>query len=76
MVRVRRVRQAVYLGLREDKSASEVVRDPADLRGEESWSATSTAGNAVAAKRGPVVAVPPRRNRPNIRHLRGRAATS
>ncbi len=55
-----RVRQAAYLGLREDKAASEVVREPADPEAERK-TIRPPAGDPQAAKRGPVVAVPPRR---------------
>ena len=57
-----RVRQAAYLGLREDKSASEVVREPADPEAERKTlhpRAPVDGGN----KR-PVIAVPPRRDAP------------
>jgi bifunctional non-homologous end joining protein LigD len=56
------VRHAVYLGQREDKSASEVVREPADPKAERKMVSTRQAsGAAGTAKRGPV-AVPPRRS--------------
>ena len=55
-----RVRQAVYLGLREDKAAAEVVRDPADPEAERK-TIRPPPGDPQAARRGPVVAVPPRR---------------
>jgi len=55
-----RVRQAVYLGLREDKDAKEVVRDPADPEVERK-AVQPQPGDATARKRGPVIAVPPRR---------------
>ena len=55
-----RVRQAAYLGLREDKTASEVVREPADPEAERK-TVRPPPGDPQAAKRGPVVAVPPRR---------------
>lgn len=55
-----RVRQASYLGLREDKSASEVVRDPADPESERKTLHPGP-GDPTARSRGPVVAVPPRR---------------
>ncbi len=58
-----RVRHAVYLGQREDKSASEVVREPADPKAERKMvSPRQASGAAGTAKRGPVVAVPPRRS--------------
>jgi bifunctional non-homologous end joining protein LigD len=57
-----RVRHAVYLGLREDKSAPEVVRETANPDAERKMvSPRQPSGNAVSRKRGPVVAVPPRR---------------
>ncbi len=55
-----RVRQAVYLGLREDKDAKDVVRDPADAEAERK-AVQPAAGDPMARKRGPVLAVPPRR---------------
>jgi bifunctional non-homologous end joining protein LigD len=55
-----RVRQAVYLGLREDKDAKEVVRDPADPEAERK-AVRPQPGDPKARKRGPVIAVPPRR---------------
>ncbi len=58
-----RVRHAVYLGQREDKSAAEVVRDPADPEVERIMvSPRQARQDASASKRGPVVAVPPRRD--------------
>jgi bifunctional non-homologous end joining protein LigD len=56
-----RVRHAAYLGLREDKTAAEVVREPADPESERK-AVRPRPGDAMAAKRGPVVAVPPRRS--------------
>ena len=57
-----RVRHAVYLGLREDKPASEVVREPADPEVERKMvNPRQASGDASATKRGQVVAVPPRR---------------
>ena len=56
-----RVRHAAYLGLREDKTAAEVVREPADPESERK-AVRPRPGDATAAQRGPVVAVPPRRN--------------
>lgn len=56
-----RVRQASYLGLREDKAATEVVREPADPEAERK-SVRPQPGDPTAKKRGPVVAVPPRRD--------------
>jgi bifunctional non-homologous end joining protein LigD len=55
-----RVRQAAYLGLREDKPAKEVVREPADPEAERK-PIHPAPGDASARRRGPVVAVPPRR---------------
>lgn len=57
-----RVRQAVYLGLREDKAASEVVREPADPKAERETVHPSAPVNG--GKRRPVIAVPPRRDAP------------
>jgi bifunctional non-homologous end joining protein LigD len=56
-----RVRQAAYLGLREDKTAAEVVREPANPEAERK-SVRPHPGDATATRRAPVVAVPPRRN--------------
>jgi bifunctional non-homologous end joining protein LigD len=57
------VRHAVYLGQREDKSASEVVREPADPKAERKMvSPRQASGAAGTAKRGPAVAVPPSRS--------------
>ena len=53
-----RVRQAVYLGLREDKAATEVVREPADPEAERK--SIKPRAPADGEKRGPTVAVPPR----------------
>ena len=48
-----RVRHAVYLGLREDKSASEVVREPADPKAERRMASPRQApGAATMPKRG------------------------
>jgi bifunctional non-homologous end joining protein LigD len=55
-----RVRHASYLGLREDKEAAEVVREPADPEAERK-PLKPAPGDAEAGGRGPVVAVPPRR---------------
>lgn len=52
-----RVRHAVYLGLREDKSADEVVRDVADPEAEHK---PVTPRQAAGPKRGPRIAVPPK----------------
>jgi bifunctional non-homologous end joining protein LigD len=57
-----RVRQAVYLGLREDKVATEVVREPADPEAERK--SIKPRAQADAGKRGPTVAVPPRKTGP------------
>ena len=54
-----RVRHAVYLGLREDKAATEVVREPADPEAERKPIKPRAAGRRGEAW--PVVAVPPRR---------------
>ena len=56
-----RVRQAAYLGLREDKSAEEVVRDPADPEVERKAIRLRPGDRSAAAGPAPVVAVPPRR---------------
>lgn len=53
-----RVRQAAYLGVREDKSAQEVVREPADPEAERK-SLKPRPGTGVREKRTPVIAVPP-----------------
>ena len=50
-----RVRQAAYLGLREDKAATEVVREPADPEAERK-SVRPQPGDPTARSRGPVVA--------------------
>jgi bifunctional non-homologous end joining protein LigD len=55
-----RVRHAVYLGLREDKSAQEVVRAPADPAAERRAESPGPAREG-AGRRSPVIAVPPRR---------------
>jgi len=48
-----RVRHSVYLGLREDKSASEVVREPADPKAERKMvSPRQASGDAPEVKRG------------------------
>jgi len=60
-----RVRHAVYLGQREDKSAAEVVRDAADPNSERKMvNPRQPVGNTASARRGPVIAVPPKRNGP------------
>jgi bifunctional non-homologous end joining protein LigD len=56
-----RVRHAVYLGLREDKTAAEVVHEPADPKAERK-TVRPRPGDATAARRGSVIAVPPRRD--------------
>ena len=59
-----RVRHAVFLGLREDKAAREVVRDPADPDAERR--AVDPRDYAGSAKRrGPIIAVPPKRPDPS-----------
>jgi bifunctional non-homologous end joining protein LigD len=55
-----RVRQAVYLGLREDKDAKDVVLEPADPEAERK-AVQPRPGDPTARKRGPVIAVPPER---------------
>ena len=55
-----RVRQASYLGLREDKMATEVIREPADPAAERK-SIRPAPGDASARRQGPMVAIPPRR---------------
>jgi bifunctional non-homologous end joining protein LigD len=55
-----RVRQSVYLGLREDKPAKEVVREPADPEAERK-SIRPSPGDPTARKHGPVIAVRPPR---------------
>jgi bifunctional non-homologous end joining protein LigD len=57
-----RVRQAVYLGLREDKAATEVVREPADPEAERK--SINPRAPVDGEKRGPTVAVPPRQSGP------------
>lgn len=54
-----RVRHAVFLGLREDKPAAEVIRDVADSDAD--WRGVDPkAWSGSARKRGPVIAVPPK----------------
>ncbi|HEY2618110.1 MAG TPA: DNA ligase D [Acetobacteraceae bacterium] len=53
-----RVRQAAYLGLREDKTAVEVVREPADSEAKRE-TVRPQPGSTTATKRRPVIAVPP-----------------
>jgi len=55
-----RVRQAVYLGLREDKDAKDAVLDPADPEAGRK-AVQPRPGDPVARERGPVIAVPPKR---------------
>jgi bifunctional non-homologous end joining protein LigD len=55
-----RVRHAVFLGLREDKAAAEVVRDVADADAERR-AVTPKDYAGSAKRRGPVIAVPPKR---------------
>ena len=55
-----RVRHAVFLGLREDKAAEEIVHDPFDTEAERR--AVTPKEHAGSAKRkGPIIAVPPKR---------------
>lgn len=56
-----RVRHAVYLGLREDKTASEVVRPIADPEAERQALTPKPPRGGARERRGPVVAVPPKR---------------
>jgi bifunctional non-homologous end joining protein LigD len=56
-----RVRQASYLGLREDKKAREVVREPADPEAERKPVRPQPADPSTARQR-PAIAVPPRRD--------------
>ena len=60
-----RVRQAVYLGLRDDKAASEVVREPADPEAERKTLHQRALANG--GKRQPAIAAPPRRDAANGR---------
>lgn len=55
-----RVRHAVFLGLREDKAPSEVIREPADPEAERR-SVDAKDFAASAKRRGSVIAVPPKR---------------
>ncbi len=55
-----RVRHAVFLGLREDKAPAEVVRDVADPEAERR-SVTPKDYAGPGKRRGPVIAVPPKR---------------
>ena len=66
-----RVRQAVYLGVRQDKAASEVVREPADPKADrKTLHPRPPVGDT--SKR-PVIAVPPRRGTP--KHSAGNGRT-
>jgi bifunctional non-homologous end joining protein LigD len=56
-----RVRHGVFLGLREDKAAKDVVRDPADPDAERR-AITPKDYLGSAKRKGPVIAVPPRRS--------------
>jgi bifunctional non-homologous end joining protein LigD len=57
-----RVRHSVYLGLREDKSADEVVRDIADPKAERHGvNPKAPADDTPSAPRGPKFAAPPKR---------------
>jgi bifunctional non-homologous end joining protein LigD len=56
-----RVRHAVFLGLREDKAPRDVVRDPADPEAERRI-VTPKDYLGSARKKGPVIAVPPKRS--------------
>ena len=67
-----RVRQAVYLGLREDKPATEVVREPADPGAERQ--SIKPRAPADDAKRGPTVAVPPRQTGPRYSDANSRSS--
>jgi bifunctional non-homologous end joining protein LigD len=55
-----RVRHAVFLGLREDKAAAEVVRDVADATAERR-AVDPRAYAGAASRKAPVIAVPPKR---------------
>jgi bifunctional non-homologous end joining protein LigD len=55
-----RVRHAVFLGLREDKAPAEVVRDPADPQAERR-AVDPKDYSGIAKRKGPVIAVPPKR---------------
>ena len=55
-----RVRHGVFLGLREDKAPKDVVRDPADPDAERR-AVTPRDYLGSAKKKGPVIAVPPKR---------------
>jgi bifunctional non-homologous end joining protein LigD len=57
-----RIRHSAYLGLREDKSADEVVRDVADPKAErQAVNPKAPTGETAGAPRGPKFAVPPKR---------------
>jgi bifunctional non-homologous end joining protein LigD len=70
-----RVRHAVFLGLREDKAAKEVVREPADP-GAERRGVTPRDYIGSAKKKGPVIAVPPKREAAPARATTRTARTS
>jgi bifunctional non-homologous end joining protein LigD len=55
------VRHAVFLGLRDDKAPKDVVRDPADPEAERR-AVTPRDYTGSAKKKGPVIAVPPKRD--------------
>jgi bifunctional non-homologous end joining protein LigD len=55
-----RVRHAVFLGLREDKAPKDVVHDPADPEAERR-AVTPREYIGSAKKKGPIIAVPPKR---------------
>ncbi len=59
-----RVRHAVFLGLREDKAPKDVVRDPADPEAERR-AVTPKDYIGSAKKKGPIIAVPPKRDEPD-----------
>jgi bifunctional non-homologous end joining protein LigD len=64
-----RIRHAVYLGLRDDKAADDVVRDVADPgAGHTTVTARPPAGGGPAARRGPVAAIPPLRREMHSMH--------
>jgi len=54
-----RVRHAVFLGLREDKTAKDVVRDPANPEAERR--AITPQDHAGSRRKGPAIAMPPKR---------------
>jgi bifunctional non-homologous end joining protein LigD len=55
-----RMRHGVFLGLREDKPAPDVVRDPADPEAERR-AVTPKGRGGPAERKGPIIAVPPKR---------------